>query len=199
MNKKEKLLKIFEKTSKYNYHIIKKDNLGHLIYIINNNSELHTKSLEFKMSTIPELLLNKCFVVSKRIAPNVFFTDELSTNLLKNKLNIKFVESKDFSNFIEKVKNEYFISTINDYLQYIKNPEEYNKNKQKEYNDNQKRLLKNIISQINLQINSKLTKRQLNFNKDSNKELNSKLNNPKYKGYEKDISEVLNKRNKNKV
>lgn len=108
MNKKEKLLKLFTNGVTYNYYIIKTEELiGHFIYAIKGSSKLITDSLEFTTTNIIEELIKKSFVLIEKVAPGIFFTEEMDTEKLKEKLNLNFYESDNFSKFIISIKDEY--------------------------------------------------------------------------------------------
>jgi hypothetical protein len=119
MTKKEKLLKLFTNGVTYNYYIIKTEEpIGHLIYAIKSSSELITDTLEFTSTNIIEELIKKCFVLTEKISPGIFFTEEMDTEKLKEKLNLNFSESDNFSKFIVSIKDEYKIFEIKNYLLY---------------------------------------------------------------------------------
>jgi hypothetical protein len=148
MNKKKNLLNLFTKDVSYNYHIIKVDEpKGHLIYLIKNGSELNTDTLEFAPTKIAEELISECEVEIEKFAPAIFFTEVSNSDELKYKLGEKLEESNEFSSFIETIKDEYRILEIKDSLLFKKDPQAYENEKRKEYEDHQKELWDEMIEQ----------------------------------------------------
>lgn len=148
MDKKKNLLKLFTDDVTYNYHLIKtNDPDGHLIYLIKNGSNLERSTLEFSLTLIVEELIKECMVKVEKFAPAVFWCDDIDTSILKTKLNKKLNESVNFSEFIEYIKDDYRILEIRDSLLYKKNPEEYNAERKKERDIQQRELLEDFIKQ----------------------------------------------------
>jgi len=146
MNKKKNLMKLFTQDVEYNYHLIKTEDIdGHLIYVIKNGSKLDKELFEFNQTLILEELISECDVKIEKFAPSVFFTEENNIDELKYKLNDKLSEDKDFSEFIEEIKDEYRILEIKDSILYKKDPEEYEKIKQKEHEEKQKELWDDVV------------------------------------------------------
>jgi hypothetical protein len=149
MNKKKNILNLFTQDTQYNYHVVKTTEPdGHLVYLMRNGLELNTDSLEFKPTSIAEELVKECDVKIEKFAPSIFFTEETDTDELKIKLNFKLYDSKDFSNFIEEVKDEYRILEVKDSMLYKNDPESYKASKQKEHDEHQKELFGNYIKQL---------------------------------------------------
>ena len=148
MNKKKKLLDLFTQDVEYNYHLTRTiDPNGHLLYIMKNESELNTDSLEFAPTVIIQELLKNCYIEVEKFAPAIFWTNEFDTDELKTKLNKKLSEEVIFSNFIESIKEEYRILEIQDSLLYKKDPEAYEESKRSEYAEHQKELMGDYIKQ----------------------------------------------------
>lgn len=146
---RERLKKLFTDDTSYIYHVIKTEEPnGHLVYLMKSDSELKLDSLEFESTKIVEDVVKDCFVTLEKFAPSVFFTDDIDTDILKEKLNQKLSETKEFSDFIEYYKDEYRILEIKDSLLYKKDPAEYEAAKQKEHNEKQKELLDQLLKEI---------------------------------------------------
>lgn len=148
MDKKKKLLKLFTDDTSYNYHLIKTNEPdGHLIYLIKNGLDLDRTSLEFSPTLIVEELIKECMVKVEKFAPAVFWCEDIDTSNLKMKLNQKLNESINFSEFVEYIKDDYRILEIQDSLLYKKNPEEYDAERKKEHDIQQRELLEDFIEQ----------------------------------------------------
>lgn len=152
MSKKKNLFKVFTEDISYNYHIVKTEEPnGHLIYLIKNGSELSTDTLEFSPTKIVEDLVAECGVKIEKFAPAIFFTEEDNTAKLKYELDDKLTENKDFSEFVNTIKDEYRILEVKDSLLYKKDPEAYKKAKEEEYIEHQKELLEDYLKQLDEQ------------------------------------------------
>lgn len=148
MNKKKNLLNLFTQDVSYNYHLVKTEEPnGHLIYLIKNGSELNVETLEFAPTRIAEELIQECSVQIEKFAPAIFFTEDTNTEKLKYELNDKLSENAEFSAFIESIKDEYRILEVKDSLLFKKDPEAYEAEKQKEYQDHQKELWEKVIEE----------------------------------------------------
>ena len=177
MSKKKNLLNLFSEDTQYNYHIIStQEPNGHLIYLIKNGSPLNVNTLEFSPTRIAEELVSDCDVKIEKIAPAIYFTEEKNVSDLKIKLNFKLYESKEFSNFINTIKDEYRILEIKDSLLYKKDPDAYNEAKKKEHEEHQKELWGEYVKQIE----EKKKKREetlMSYNNDLTKLLSEYLEN----------------------
>lgn len=152
MNKKKNLLNLFTQDVTYNYHLIKTEEPnGHLIYTIKNGSNLDIDTLEFSPTLIVEELMNDCGVKVEKFAPSIFFTEEYNTEKLIYELNDKLSQESNFSDFINKIKDEYRILEVKDSLLYKKDPNAYNEAKEKEKKEHQEELLGDFIKQLNEQ------------------------------------------------
>lgn len=149
MDKKKNLLKLFTEDVIYNYHIIKTNEPeGHLIYIIKSGSKLERSTLEFSPTLIAEELITNCMIKVDKFAPSVFWAEDIDSDNLKLKLNQKFSESYLFSEFVEYIKDDYRILEIKDSLLFKKNPEEYEAERKKEFDEHQTELLEDVIADI---------------------------------------------------
>lgn len=149
MTNKQRLLSLFSEDVEYNYHIISTtEPNGNLIYLIKNGLELNTDSLEFSQLKIAEELIGQCSVKIEKLAPAIYFTDEIDIKSLSEKLDIKISKNSDFSFFIDSIKDEYRILEVKDSLLYKKDPEAYEEAKQKEHNAKQKDLWGEYTKQI---------------------------------------------------
>jgi hypothetical protein len=83
----------------------------------------------------------------EKFAPAVFWCEDIDTSNLKMKLNQKLNESINFSEFVEYIKDDYRILEIQDSLLYKKNPEEYDAERKKEHDIQQRELLEDFIEQ----------------------------------------------------
>lgn len=148
MNKKKNLLNLFTQDASYNYHLVRTEEPnGHLIYLVKNGSELNVETLEFSPTKIAEELIQECSVQIEKFAPSIFFTEESNTEKLKYELNDKLSETAEFSAFVESIKDEYRILEVKDSLLFKKDPEAYEAEKKKEYEDHQKELWDQVIEE----------------------------------------------------
>jgi len=158
MTNKERLLSLFSQDVEYNYHLVSTtEPNGNLLYLIKNGLELNTDSLEFSPLKIAEELVDLCSIKIEKFAPAIYFTDETDVEALKEKLNVKMVENKEFSNFIETIKDEYRILEVRDSMLYKKDPEAYNAAKKEEYIKHQKELWDEYSKQIESTTNERKT------------------------------------------
>jgi len=153
MSKKKNLLKLFSQDVSYCFHLIEsKEPDGNLIYVLNSESKFDVDSLEFSPTHIIEELFLECDIKVEKFAPAVFFSDITSSEELKYKLKEKLEENTEFSEFIGTVKDEYRMLEIRDSLLYKKDPEEYEKVKRAEHEEQQKDLYEKALEQQREQI-----------------------------------------------
>ena len=140
MSRKENLLKLFSENTEYYFHIVP-DELGHLVYVSQEKDEYTTDGLEFKLNTIIEGFLEKSDDIGfDKVAPSIYFTEGTNIEKIKYFLGEDMMENSDFSSFIEDIQNEYRSLEIEDYLLYKKDPDAYEKKKEKEHQKQQMEL-----------------------------------------------------------
>lgn len=150
-----KIFDIISKNQKFNYHIVKSEiENGFLIYIKDNDVENSIEKLEFTPTIIAETFISNNDLKIEKVAPSIFFIDNINIDELKNKLNINLFESNEFSIFIESIKNNYRKLEIEDFILYKKDSKSYDENKKKEYSKNQKRLLDRLLDQLKIDSDS---------------------------------------------
>lgn len=156
MDKRKFLLDLFTQDTKFNYHVIKTNEpVGHLIYLIKDSSKVECDSLEFQPTVIAEELVKDCDVLINKITQGVFFTEEIDTNELKSKLNLKLSESSIFSAFVEYIKDEYRILEIKDYLLYKFDPKAYEEARRKERQEEQQKMMEELLESLNSRKNKR--------------------------------------------
>lgn len=143
---KANLLKAFTKDKKHFYHTVP-NKLGHLVYVSSEQQEYTIDNLEFKRNAIIEGLLDKVESKFSKVAPSIYFTDEKNLEKLDYELSEDFHKNKEFSNFIESIKDEYRMLEVRDFLLYKEDPEAYEKLKQEEHLEAQRGLWDRLINQ----------------------------------------------------
>jgi len=137
MSRKNDLLKLFSKNTEFYFHIIPNE-LGQLIYITQEKDEYTIEGLEFKLNSIIEGFFDGVEKIGfEKVAPSIYFTEEKNSEKLKYELGEDMMENLDFSTFIENIKETYRALEVEDYLLYKKDPEAYEKKKEKEHKQEQ--------------------------------------------------------------